>query len=403
MKKINNRKRRIRNVQDMIILHHITLNNKTYGQVYYDIEEERIYFKSINGKVRCLTDKNPKKIPNTINYKNLWTEEKVYEVNDVVKDASDYNNLYICVKGGKSDIYPKNNDSWDFFLGNQFIFRGLWDHEQEYSLNHCVIDKTDRSLYIAKNRIKSNVPPSGDDNWDIFFCSYWIKPTTSFVDTPIQSAPNTLIQSTPTVQPDVLRPDVIRPDVLPSNFMGIFTNGHCCCHYDALTGLSVFSPCENHKSPEESNMYNNFTIKVNKIITALPLSLIAQNNTKYYDYDIDNGMVYVKEPGFYKITYNITYHGSIYDVKSKVSIIRNKPEPIMYSNNSHVNRQLTDQIIDKYYLENEQLRHINHTFFLPIKDGNAGLMLNIKLNEYNTGKIIFIHPIQTWMVIEKLS
>ena len=54
-------------------------------------------------------------------------------------------------------------------------------------------------------------------------------------------------------------------------------------------------------------------------------------------------------------------------------------------------------------MENDNINYINHSFIIPIKKSEYNLSLGIKFNKRNVNKTIFIHPIKTFLTIEKIN
>jgi hypothetical protein len=161
----------------------------------------------------------------------------------------------------------------------------------------------------------------------------------------------------------------------------------------------------------------------------IPLNLIGKNTGQSYDYIDGNNAVYIINPGLYRITYNITYHGSIYDFISTVRMTDesdpdNKKElnHVMHSYNISRNRPYEeydnndDKSKDKKYTSMKNIdrytKIINHSFYLLDKKRddlddpmNVSYKLSLCMKKYskNVGKKLYIHPITTWMCVEKVS
>jgi len=177
-------------------------------------------------------------------------------------------------------------------------------------------------------------------------------------------------------------------------FFGIFVKQSCCYIYDKLSGISnlELSQCvNNHTNPNDS-INNLLKINIKNEILNIPINVIIKNNTSSYDF-INDGSIIFKKKGFYRITYNIVYEGNLSKIQSKIIAFNgNNYEEIPYSLNKNNNVCINE------------IEVINHTFFLQIKNNLIGLKLYLSLifiNQMN--KTVIIHPVQTWLHIEKLQ
>lgn len=197
---------------------------------------------------------------------------------------------------------------------------------------------------------------------------------------------------------------------------GMYINGSEYVKYNEKNGTSIFNPltCSNDDGLQNKlDMYNykKFTYAP-KI--ELPINLIAKNNPDYYEYHENNESIIIKEKGYYKITYNITYHGSVYNPIFNIivtDINTQKTEHILYSihkNNTGVNNDTDNGLYDyegnNVSVLDDLINTTSHNFLLPIKEtGIYAIKLMIKLTESNKNKSIYVHPVKTWIAIEKLA
>lgn len=197
-----------------------------------------------------------------------------------------------------------------------------------------------------------------------------------------------------------------------SIFSAVYLNSVCCVHYDEHMGVSTFDTTRcshNHITINESNTYNYTKIPYVPQIY-IRTFYVNLNDTKVYEYDEYNGYILLKEIGHYKVTYNITYHGSINEVIfGIITKTENKSEEIPFSINKSRNRCICDTKEDTYYDENnddnkieEIMTTVNHTFMFLSKE-SCNIQILIKLGEKNKDKTIYIHPLNTWILIEKIN
>jgi hypothetical protein len=462
--------------KNSILIQKISRGNNEYGKLVYSINSDKIIFENrfgetislCNNREFILKDKKGKLDNSIIKFYGIWKNGIMYNENCIVKDQNDYGSLYISKKIHNSRC-PPNKDSinWSLFISNGFTFRGIWEPLEVYKYNHCVIDKQTSNLYIC---IKSSA--IGDlltDNtiWSIFIpnLSNYIKNTDTELTNDVNSFYLNNVEKMNNKEEknkrmesydDKLMEDIYEDLLIPEDsctipelenlpklnntvnncqsiptFFSVFTNGACCYKFNKKLGMSVFDVencCYGHKSP--SKMYSCKKIYLrndNEII--LPLLLVAKNDTGYYEQT--DSLISIKKHGYYRVTYNIAYHGSIYDLLSKVNVVKqDKQDTLLYSVNKSNNRLLPYEILtcdslqllpgddkDKYYeydgTKSETLdkltQYINHTFYLPIKKESNNkknyfsVQLTLKINKYNRNKVIYIHPIKTWISIERLD
>lgn len=151
----------------------------------------------------------------------------------------------------------------------------------------------------------------------------------------------------------------------------------------------------------DANVDEYKMIKIKGPSISIPLSIII--NPKYGNITrIDNGNIIIKDNGFYRVTYNFAYHGSIYDIISCLSILgNNKNNIIPHSIHRSINRNKNDQEDDLYYNNNENINTINHIFYLKVSDAPIRLTFILKLHEYNIGKILCIHKEKSWICVDR--
>jgi len=328
-------------------------------------------------------------------FKSVWSRNKEYVNGDVVIDPNDYDNLFICTQMPAGSKIPPSKDSgnWNFFLGQNIVFRGKWNHDHDYRKNHIVLGMLDNNLYIAKRDTSSKMNPSEDhDNWDIFFSKSWFN-TTSLPDMPSTSNPL---------------------------FFGMFANEVCCAGYNKDREISTYNSkkcTHEHKRLEDSQIYGYKKHTIDDKMYTVPINLVGKSNT-IYQYNSNMESLYIKQEGTYRFTYNLCYHGSIYDVKTMISIedrdLDSDQQIITFSVNKNVNRFDTT-MKDKYYeniKDNDHLdditQYVNHSFIYQVKANKRENVryqtcLKLRFTKKNKGKKIFIHPVNTWLSIERIN
>lgn len=368
--------------------------SKIYTQNNLVISNQNLYFATCDinntnniipnksmGQWKSIIDNN---YDNKIKFKGDW-KPTLYTTNDIVKDNKDYDDIYICINKDtfKSTLPPSEDfNNWVHIFGNNFVYRGQWDANDIYKINHTIINPDDKSLYISKNNNESNFLPHEDNNkWELI----------------LQNNGNSNTNNT----------------YSPITFFSLYTNSSCCIKQDDTSDLSYFDfdNCLNgHKSIDESNMYDFTVIKMEDNAKLYPIDccMIKKTDLDYYEYnDIDKTILIYKD-GFYKMTYNVVYHGSVYDVITKILIKNdNKWEELIHGTNKDYNRHLSDSRQDICYEKPDSIddvfRCINHTFPFSVKNGQKEIKFLIKINDYNTNKKMFIHPLKTWINIEYVN
>lgn len=336
--------------------------NKKATEIYSVING----FKKDNGSINTIL--NPM-------YKGIWDDTINYSINDIVKYN---NNIYIsCMSNINSN--PETDNLW-LLIDSPVKYIGKWIYGNNYVKNNIVVDQIDSSLYICCQSNKSHLQPSLDNvNWSKFI--------------------------------------PVNPINAHEYFYGLFTNSTCCCYYDNNLRLTLYdkSNCPNsHNNINESkiNLYIQQIISINEQIN-IPINLIGSMSGISYSYNKELDAIYIISHGLFKITYNVCYHGSIYDVMSYVKIVKDNDDEEIFSNskNKSTNRINNDND-DSYYEKIKDQHHydditqyINHTFIGYIKESKSRqhkIMLMLRFSDKNNGKSIFIHPIETWVSIEKI-
>jgi len=395
-----------------ILLYKINDKTNYYGELYYDIQTNKIMFMDKDNKICPIISEKENNASN-IEFFGLWHKDLIYNKNCIIRDQFDFDSIYIALNTHHSMRPPNDDlDNWVLLMPSGFTFRGKWTEDETYKHNHCVLDDISNELYICKKTLCKGVITSDNSTWVLFMPtlndnlqkgSLWTLPNES---TSGESLNESLIESK--ILSDESYSNTVRTNV---SFFSIFTTESCCYQYNERSGVSVFNQnkCPHkHDSPELSNMYDFKRIKCHETFIKLPLPMITKNDSEYFDYNNETGGIIIKQQGYYRITYMITYHGSIYDM---ISSVYNIDESILYSVNKSINRSRNDVTLDTYYdysgnddeRTDDLMRCINHSFYLPVKNDDVELILTLKLNKHNKNKILYIHPIQTWMTIDKID
>jgi len=299
-----------------------------------------------------------------LRYRDIWKSGNEYKYNDMVKD--NYGNLYIVHSRSSfvSSLEPsKDLDNWTFFSGNGFTFIGEWEKSKDYRINNVV--KYNGSLYICNNNDDDNVEVNKSNRWRLLLSEEILGSNTSSV------------------------------------LFSFITNGMCCISYDKESRTSSFNfkKCINSHKPNTTPIYNpiEFDIK-NECI--YPVSFNYINKTcNFYSFNEKPPALYITSQGFYRITCNIAYYGTLYDFDCSVSVVtpqNRKPEEIIFSRNKSVNKYDDGG--------GDNISHFNYTFPFTIKERNIyQILLLLKFGKHNTGKKICILPVNTWITIERIS
>ena len=200
-------------------------------------------------------------------------------------------------------------------------------------------------------------------------------------------------------------------------FNATFVNGSCCikCDGESKTSMIDYDNCPHgHQDKSTSTIYQlqEIDIDENSNVIAIPFSFINICNGCAFDYDSESKNISIKEPGFYSMTYNITYHGSIYNFLARVTTFQREcncvvgkiiPTSVSKCNNRPVCDAQSAEFYNCPCDVEDVVNTCNFTFFFCLKEGNiCNLLLNLKFPPTNYCQKIFIHPIKTWINIQKL-
>ncbi|MBA42822.1 MAG: hypothetical protein CMF62_02295 [Magnetococcales bacterium] len=365
-------------------------------------------------------------------FRGEWNIKNQYKNNDITSDPTDYDNLYIKVEKDNQKSPPSKTKEWKLFLGRNFVFRGIWNENDIYKKNHATIDNVNKCLYLAKrDNPQRKIPPSSNLNsWNLIFSSQWLDIKNEITE--FKNAKEDLKSLfDKTNQQSIIKNKgkwrsneryLSNDIVISENNVYIAQSAHRSDnppYKDKFNWQLIFeTPTTTHNALfyavlKLHSIGNYAEIKVNKMVEKIPMNFIKNNESSCYLHK--NNSVHIIKEGDYRITYNITYHGSIYKLLSGVLIkdvlneTSKKPEFISASINSNKNRFINDTMPDTYY-ENptednidELVNHINHSFIVPIYGSEYSLTLGLKFNKRNNRKKAFIHPLKTWITIEKIN
>ena len=276
-------------------------------------------------------------------------------------------------------------------MGNSLVYVGVWEYGKKYKKNNIVVDPTDKILYACDKEVSSYENPSNDHGtWTIFFSHEWIDSSNPVSNT--------------------------KSSFEMSFFYGIFTTSDCCCRYDHDKRLSIYdaSVCPHQHQQFGQEVARFAKVHIHKLTSLnIPINLVGKQIGDCFEYNPEIASVNIKNSGMYRFTYNVCYHGSIYDFKCIVakSDGTDNIDAFTNSHNKSTNRHIYDKTSDKYYENVSSKEHleditqyINHTFIAYI-NVNSSNKINLLLNftKRNIGKIIFLHPVETWINIEKIS
>jgi hypothetical protein len=129
----------------------------------------------------------------------------------------------------------------------------------------------------------------------------------------------------------------------------------------------------------------------------IPINFISKNDLQKYDYVECTKNIFILEEGCYRITYNIAFEGNFDKIISYIDMN-------VDNNESDSNKIMAS--IRSHKVDQDDINHINHSFFLPISEDNnhrIDLMCDIiSKSKKRTQKITFI-PINTWIAIEAVD
>ena len=277
-------------------------------------------------------------------FKKEWTKGMYYKTNDII----DYlGNIYICMSSILSnDIPPKDIDNWNLLFTNKIDFRGEWDNSVEYEKNNIVT--YGGSVYISNAKNIHQVPS-------------------------IENCWNLLLQNNSRCV-----------------FYSLCVNNLCCINF-LKNGESEINcdSCENNHTIEDTNVYDYLYFKYDNNARLFPINLGYINQThNIYGYNFETTEILIQDPGFYKIIYNIVYNGDVSELTGCVSVtMNNKTSELITS-------------VKKCFNSDDKEHHINHTFFCRLRN-ICSLRLLVKFKENDNGKHVYVHPIKTWLCIEK--
>ena len=313
----------------------------------------------------------------SIIFRGEWTKNREYEEGDIVRDMTDFGSLYVCRTRPTLKAPPsKERGSWEFLLGDFMVYRGHWS-ENDYKKNHLVLHES--IIYICKRECISRMSPDIDyENWDIFFSSLWFDKSNQF-------------------------------------FLGFFSNDTCCTEYSSGKQQTMYTQRNcNHHSLEDSNIYDHRRMVIKDTFYEVPINCIG-HMTSLFNYNPNYYNLIISEEGVYRITYNIEYHGSIFNVIGLVTEedldLNTRPQTIRFSVNKS-NNQIDSGIERTFYEGTEDVEEIteylNHTFYYTVtknKNDKTNYLLKLKLkfldNNYN--RVLYLHSLNCWMGIEKIK
>lgn len=331
-----------------------------------------------------------------LNHRGTWKKDKKYLPRDIVLDTTDNRIMYICKKEISSKIPPsKDDDNWSVFDDTSMVFKGGWKKETRYNRNTVVLYVG--GLYISKNLIYgSELSPDKDEkNWMVLM-------------EPIDSRRRL---AGPIKKTEDKKEEPI--------FMSLLTNGSCCYYYDLDKRVSVYDVdrCDNHTSLDKTNIFDFLVFDIDSLLKIIPVGLVVKNGS-FYDF-IDSGTsIHIVKSGYYRITYNLTYHGSVYGVQTMIITSddladEEKKLLIDYSINKSNNRPFKDIRDDNEYTYPDTVEDVtncvNHSFIYPVKDKEGSnevsqkIMFALRFSKRDQNKRIFLHPRKTWITIEKVG
>lgn len=273
-------------------------------------------------------------------------------INDITQNKKSFGKLYYDKQ--TDDIYYTNKiNETKIITSSNITYKSTWDHTKHYYQNDIVIHNN--ALYIC---IKQTTNEYIDNT------TYW--QFLCFQNNPI--------------------------------FFSIFVNESCCYKYDDECGITKFIKC-NHETPSESNMYKIIELQItDNIDHLLPFTFVTKNNNNYYKILEDE--LYIIHSGYYRITYNLAYHGTFKFIKTCMQITDTynsiNGEYNIYSNQFTKNQ--TNGIDDI-------AASINHTYFLAIKQKQHILTKLEFIMQFrkSANTHIWIHPVESWLSIERIG
>lgn len=356
---------------DKNVIHEITKNGQVVAKLFYDEESDQIYFKNKTGKTIPFDQKKrgfeiKEKESNIKSFLSVWKPHRANSDEIVIFEGG----IYQCITETES-----SPDGWGWKLlldTTPFNFQGVWE-PGEFEKNSCVIDPETQDYFISQNKIISTDLPSKEsqdtDDWKLF------------MKKEIQQTTIPLVHA-------------------------FFTNGSCCFKYDIKQNRCVFAPevCPyEHEDPDQSQIYLPQKININEETNLIiPLNFVTYCDSNYFKVNQDPKTVEILKLGIYRVSYSVTYHGKLTCLTSQICTVEEESkdqyevEPILYSIN-HNYRNIDNG--------SDQISVINHTFILPVREKNIHLIMSLLFpdTDIENKKSIYIHPVQSWMSIEKLN
>lgn len=340
-----------------IVLNTVVSDGRCYGKLFYDESTDQLYFKNSKDKSVPLIGKKIIKIRESkILYQGVWSKDVFYEANELVHDPEDNNRLYICIKTHQSEVNPRE--------------------DAKYWRLICSGTSQDN---ILKKYVKEQ---STQETQSIFL--------------PSESMPN------------------VKNDV--SYVYAMMTNRLCCIKYNEDSGTTeMVDSCQNkHTRSESDSVRDTRRIEVTKGMTLnIPINYVIRREGSFVGYNNEVKNIIINKSGFYKITYNITYYGSISSVVSRVALLNISSDRggiVQQSVHRSINRvgQLDD---DEFYEdinnENDIIQTINHTCYTEVDiskfdDYACRVVLTSTFGDKSIGKSLYLLPIRTWLKVKKI-
>lgn len=442
----------IKKEESEIVINSIVSNTgRSYGVIYYDTDKNGIFYKNVNGDVDQICGNRSRELKPIFNslapmknkikskhylYKGTLTIGTRYDVNDIIVHND---TLYICNSSYINKSEELEDQRWDVLVDRRSTVE-LWNPERRYMYGDIVIKENKMYIY---DPTCIDEPTCVDEmtGWKLIFSSQCScindKTVSQYVENVedvedvenVEDVKETEVeiqqeerQESYTDSLTIL--DEIYELVEGGIFFGFFTNGSCCFSYMHSVGKSQYDFRCDHTTIEESDIWKDQEIAVlERSKINIPMNFVTKNSCNGITFDDDEKAVIVDRTGYYRMTYNITYYGSIYNVVSKVILMDingTSGELIPQSINKSVNRYYDpfnsvdtdkDKQLDEYYEDiknvEDTCKYINHTYPVYIdtgkyRDNICKTVLVIDFTERNNGKKIYICPLKTWLSIEKI-
>jgi hypothetical protein len=354
----------------------ILLHDTKFGKLWLDVNMRCIFFDNNHKKIKLrITDSLPalsESSKNAINFTGMWRKNFTYVKDNIVLDES-VDCMYISLSKFTSLDKPSEDMDENHWLQlTRFpIFTGKWHSDTTYLQNQIVSRKD--GIYIAKrNVIKENFVT---DDWSQIF-------STSDIKLPIFYS------------------------LLASKEIA------CCLRYYSDEGKSMILPCKEHSDPD-INIWDERILSPTSF-DPIVFPIIAKCDEPFYEFVDRKKSIHISHSGIYKITYNIEFHGSIHMLHA-LACIKNdlipdaKTEAIKNSSCRYWHRPKNDSESDDVYCDSENLgintSNIQHSFVLPLEVEPVSYQLTIGYRVYgiDKGKLLYLHPLSSWILIERLS